>query len=74
VARDTPATVGDALDGVIGPAWRLDPVGWRMRLAESAGRLALDESASFLVIRPVEGRPLDQAAIESVWIDGRRVR
>jgi hypothetical protein len=27
-----------------------------------------------VVVRPVPGEPPERAAVESVWIDGRRVR
>jgi hypothetical protein len=69
-----PETLGDALDRLLGSSWRRDLAGTRARVAAAAGRLAPDESASFLVLRPVDGQPAERARIESVWIDGRRAR
>jgi hypothetical protein len=69
-----PTTVGETLDRLMGDAWRRDPAGTRARLAAAAGRLALEESASFVVVRPAPGEPPERAAVESVWIDGRRIR
>ena len=74
VTGTAPATVGEALDRLVGTSWRRDAALTRVRLAEAAGRLALDESASFLVVRPVEGQAIERATIEAIWIDGRRVR
>jgi hypothetical protein len=69
-----PTTVGETLDRLLGASWRRDPAATRARIAAAAGRLALEESASFVVVRPVPGEPPERAAVESVWIDGRRVR